>query len=30
MNRFSELASRVLPEPADTLLEANSSDKLIR
>src|SRR5438132_6699028 len=30
MNRFSELASRVLPEPADMLREANSSDNAIR
>src|SRR5271157_1529107 len=30
MDRFSELASRVLPDPADMLLEANSSDNAIR
>src|SRR6266851_10120344 len=30
MKRTPELASRVRPELAETLLEANSSDKLIR
>ncbi len=30
INPFSELASRVRPEPADTLLEPNSSDNAIR
>src|SRR6202451_4000313 len=30
MNRFSELARRVRAEPAESLLEANSSDNAIR